>query len=173
MRTKKKSSKDLEDLSGISGWMYSDLLIALMVIFLATITFVPEVYGSLVRGSSTPSNNEKPVYNYLEYYDKPLVKVYEGFDIEFIKQDIEYFLVSENLPINSFIGSIQIVGGYDILNETANVAVERAVAFSNKIDESDPRLLSRASTTISSTSNIRPDQIVLRMTFVVNYGVTN
>ena len=61
----------------------------------------------------------------------------------------------------------------DILNETANVAVERAVAFSNKIDESDPRLLSRASTTISSTSNIRPDQIVLRMTFVVNYGVTN
>ena len=97
MRPKKKSSKDLEDLSGISGWMYSDLLIALMVIFLATITFVPEVYGSLVRGSSTPSNNEKPVYNYFEYYDKPLVKVYNGFNIDYIKQDIDNFLITENL----------------------------------------------------------------------------
>ena len=30
-----------EDLLGLAGWMYADLFLALMVIFLATISFVP------------------------------------------------------------------------------------------------------------------------------------
>ena len=32
-----------DDLTGLSGWMYTDLLLALVVVFLATITFVPNL----------------------------------------------------------------------------------------------------------------------------------
>lgn len=173
MRTRTKVLRQTEDASSIAGWVYSDLLVALMVIFLATITFVPQVFNSAVRGTQVAKNEDKPIYNYLQFYEKPLVKVYDDFNIDFIKQDIENFLATERLPINSFIGAVQIVGGYDMLTEEPSTAVARAVQFSQKIDEADPRLLSRSSTTISSTTNIFPNQIVLRITFVVNYGVTN
>ena len=35
-----------EDASHLAGWMYADLLLALMVIFLATISFVPNFANS-------------------------------------------------------------------------------------------------------------------------------
>ena len=57
--------------------------------------------------------NNQPAYSYSQYYKNPLVKVYNNFDIDLIKQDIANFLVSEGLPTTAFIGSIQIVGGYD------------------------------------------------------------
>jgi len=47
MRTKNSKFDDAEDLTGLAGWMYTDLLLALMVIFLATISFVPQIYGTI------------------------------------------------------------------------------------------------------------------------------
>ena len=50
-----------DDLSGLAGWMYTDLLVGLMVIFLATITFVPE--GNFFKSGTTPGS-ENTVYSY-------------------------------------------------------------------------------------------------------------
>ena len=52
MRTKKSKFEDAEDLTGLAGWMYTDLLLALMVIFLATISFVPQIFGTISSGSN-------------------------------------------------------------------------------------------------------------------------
>jgi len=90
MRTSSRKLNAGEDLTGLAGWMYTDLLLALMVIFLATISFVPQIYGTITSGSNLVQNNQ-PAYSYSQYYKNPLVKVYNNFDIDLIKQDIAIF----------------------------------------------------------------------------------
>jgi len=172
MRTKNSKFDDAEDLTGLAGWMYTDLLLALMVIFLATISFVPQIYGTITSGSNLV-DSQAPAYRYSQYYKTPLVKVYNSFDINLIKQDIVNFLVSEKLPVSSFVGSIQIVGGYDPLTEDATVGVNRALKFSTDLDQVDTQLLEKASTIISSSTSIGANQTALRITFIADINVRN
>ena len=69
MRTKKSKFEDAEDLTGLAGWMYTDLLLALMVIFLATISFVPQIFGTISSGSNL-IDNQAPAYKYSQYYKR-------------------------------------------------------------------------------------------------------
>ncbi|MFZ9360842.1 MAG: hypothetical protein ACO249_05890 [Candidatus Nanopelagicales bacterium] len=172
MRIKTRNFSEAEDLTGLAGWLYTDLLLALMVIFLATISFVPQIYGT-ITSSSNLVNDNKPAYSYSQYYKNPLVKVYNNFDIDLIKKDIANFLVTEGLPTTSFIGSIQIVGGYDQNNEDSTQAIDKAVNFSNQIDKADPTILEKASTIISSSTSIGSNQVALRITFVADINVKN
>jgi hypothetical protein len=172
LRTRANKFKDVDDLTGLAGWMYTDLLLALMVIFLATISFVPQIYGTITSGSNLVSNQE-PAYSYSQYYQKPLVKVYDSFNLNLIKQDITNFLVAEKLPVSSFIGSIQIVGGYDSLTEDATLGISRAVNYSTLLDQSDPTILAQASTILSSSTSIKSTQVALRFTFIADINVKN
>lgn len=172
MRTKRSKFEDAEDLTGLAGWMYTDLLLALMVIFLATISFVPQIYGTITSGSNLV-DNQAPAYRYSQYYQTPLVKVYNSFDLNLIRQDIANFLVSEKLPVSSFVGSIQIVGGYDPLTEDATVGINRALKFSTDLDQVDTQLLEKASTIISSSTSIGATQTALRITFIADINVRN
>ena len=52
MRNRRRSSETLEDNVNQAGWMYADLFLALMVIFLATISFVPEQLGKANSSTS-------------------------------------------------------------------------------------------------------------------------
>jgi hypothetical protein len=172
VRTKSNRFQDADDLSSLAGWMYTDLLLALMVIFLATISFVPQIYGTITSDSNTV-NNSQPAYKYSQYYEKPLVKVYSAFDINVIKQDIANFLNSEKLPVTTFVGSIQIVGGYDPLTEDSTIGISRAVEYSSLIDKSDPTILGKASTTLSSSTSIGANQVALKFTFIADINVKN
>jgi hypothetical protein len=172
MRRKRVFDHEVDDLTGLAGWMYTDLLLALMVIFLATISFVPQIYGS-VTSDNAEVNNAAPTYKYSQYYEKPLVKIYESVDINLIKKDIVDFLTQEKLPTTSFIGSIQIVGGYNKDSEQSTIAVERALAFSNELDKQDPKLLENASTILSSANTLGANQVTLRITFIADINVRN
>ncbi len=172
MRTKSNRFKDADDLSSLAGWMYTDLLLALMVIFLATISFVPQIYGTITSDSNT-INNSQPAYKYSQYYEKPLVKVYSGFDINLIKQDIANFLNLEKLPVTTFVGSIQIVGGYDPLTEDTTIGISRAVEYSSLFDTTDPTILAKASTTLSTSTSIGANQVALKFTFIADINVKN
>jgi hypothetical protein len=172
VRTKSNRFKDADDLSSLAGWMYTDLLLALMVIFLATISFVPQIYGTITSDSNT-INNSQPAYKYSQYYEKPLVKVYSGFDINLIKQDIANFLNLEKLPVTTFVGSIQIVGGYDPLTEDTTIGISRAVEYSSLFDTTDPTILAKASTTLSTSTSIGANQVALKFTFIADINVKN
>jgi hypothetical protein len=172
VRTKSNRFKDADDLSSLAGWMYTDLLLALMVIFLATISFVPQIYGTITSDSNT-INNSQPAYKYSQYYEKPLVKVYSGFDINLIKQDIANFFNSEKLPVTTFVGSIQIVGGYDPLTEDTTIGISRAVEYSSLFDTTDPTILAKASTTLSTSTSIGANQVALKFTFIADINVKN
>lgn len=161
----KNAETEDEDVSFLAGWMYADLLLAMMVIFLATVTFIPEYIGKLDQSATNSA------YNYQEIYQKPMVVVYEGFNAEQIDQDVKAFLNAEKLSPDSKIIYAQIVGPYDEKSETAADAIVRAQNFSRKLDSLRSDLLGNASTTLSSTTSIPINRIVVKFTFAVNIGV--
>lgn len=149
----------------LAGWMYADLFLALMVVFLATISFVPTYFGS----SSGSSVNAE--FNYTKVYGTPLVVVYNEFNANAITRDIETYLGEKGLPLTSDVVYAQIVGGYDKNSETSGQAIQRALAFSRQMDMANLPLLSSVATSLSSSSSIAPGQVAVKFSFAVAIGV--
>lgn len=149
-----------EDLTGQAGWMYTDLMLALMVIFLATISFVPLISNNLA--SSKPDNSD---YAYTKLFDESMNTLYESFNLEQIRSDISRFKSTHGMPADSDIVFIQFVGGYERGSENPSAAISRAQAFSQKLDSADPDLVSSAATTLSSSNVLKKNQVIVRFTF--------
>ena len=152
---------EAEDASPLAGWMYADLLLALMVIFLATISFVPNFSNS----SSAVTTQIKQIssgYN----YNRGLSLVYNGFDSKLISDDIASFKVKEGLPEDAEIIYAQILGGFDLKTESADDGNLRALEFSIKLSRDNPQLFATAATNLGSNLLLKPDEIALRLTFV-------
>ncbi|CAN2189211.1 hypothetical protein MCEMRE20_00488 [Candidatus Nanopelagicaceae bacterium] len=150
-----------EDASHLAGWMYADLLLALMVIFLATISFVPNFANS----SSAVTTQIKQIssgYN----YNRGLSLVYNGFDSNLIMSDITNFKVKEGLPEDAEIIYAQILGGFDVNKESADKGKLRALEFSLKLSRDNPELFSTAATNLGSNLLLKKNEIALRLTFV-------
>jgi len=163
----RKSSEEIieeDDVTFLAGWMYADLFLAMMIIFLATISFVPEYFGN-----NTKSTEDS--YNYTQIYKKPMIAVYEGFNGELIAADIRAFILDNNLPPDTEIVYAQIVGSYNKNVESSSQAIIRAQEFSAKMDMSNITLLYNASTTLSSTTSIPANRVVVKFTFASNIGV--
>jgi hypothetical protein len=153
--------QESEDASQMAGWMYADLLLALMVIFLATISFVPNFANS----SSAVTTQIKQIssgYN----YNRGLSLVYNGFDSKLIMSDISNFKVKEGLPEDAEIIYAQILGGFDVTKESADKGKLRALEFSLKLSRDNPVLFSTAATNLGSNLLLKKDEIALRLTFV-------
>jgi len=157
----RSSHQEAEDASHLAGWMYADLLLALMVIFLATISFVP----NLANSSSAVTTQIKQIssgYN----YNRGLSLVYNGFDSKLISQDIETFKIQEGLPPDAEIIYAQILGGFDLKTENADDGKLRALEFSIKLSRDNPQLFATAATNLGSNLVLKPNEIALRLTFV-------
>ena len=142
-----------EDLTGQAGWMYTDLMLALMVIFLATISFVPQFTGN--SNAVTDPNN--PDYAYSKIFDESMNTLYESFGLGQIERDIAKFKSSKGLPPDSDIVFAQYVGGYS----------------SQKLDSANPELLASAATTLSSSNVLKPNQVIVRFTFATPSKIGN
>ena len=149
-----------EDLTGQAGWVYTDLMLVLMVVFLATISFVPQFMG-------TNSKNPSKTFSYSRVLDDSLNVIYEDFNLALIKSDVAKFKQAHGIPDNADIVYVQYVGGYIAGQESAATAISRALAFSQKVDRSDPLFLKSAATTLSSSNVLTPQQVIVRFTFAV------
>ncbi len=158
-----------EDLTGYAGWMYTDLMLALMVIFLATISFVPQFTGN--SNSVTDPNN--PDYSYSKVFDESMNTLYESFSLGQIERDISRFKINKGLPADSDIVFAQYVGGYSSGSENPATAIARALAFSQKLDSANPELLASAATTLSSSNVLKANQIIVRFTFATPSKIGN
>lgn len=150
-----------EDLTGQAGWMYTDLMLALMVVFLATISFVPQFTGNL----NAKVGSDIPDYTYSKIFDESMNGLYESFNLEQIERDIARFKSSKGLRADSDIVFAQYVGGYSSTSENAATAIARALAFSQKLDSANPDLLAMAATTLSSSNVLKSNQVIIRFTF--------
>mgnify|MGYP000353448398 FL=1 len=159
-----------EDLTGQAGWMYTDLMLALMVVFLATISFIPQFMGSGSAAITDPSGSN---YSYSKVFDESLNTLYEDFSLSQIKSDIARFKSSQGLPQDADIVFAQYVGGYSSGSENPSAAIARALAFSQKLDSADKELLVSAATTLSSSNVLKANQVIVRFTFATTSKLGN
>ena len=162
MRKRQQQEGQAEDATLLAGWMYADLLLGLMVIFLATISFVPIdnfVSKSLVK--ATYKQVDK-AFN----FNRGLSLVYEKFDAKGLEQDIEAFKKREGLDNDAEIIFAQILGGYDPKTEDAQTGRNRALIYSFSLTQDANGLFNNASVTAGGESSLTKDQVALRLTFV-------
>lgn len=177
-----------ENTADQAGWMYADLLLALMVIFLATISFVPQFLdtyvpsgsgvgnssqqgsggmgigdGSAGTGTSSRPSSGIPDADYT--FDQGLALFYEDFDLNTFVADVENFRRQENLGENFEIVFAQITGGYDAKTESPEKGTLRAIAFSIKLKESNLDYLNNTSTSIRTSPEVPSNKVLVRFTF--------
>jgi hypothetical protein len=146
-----------EDATSQGGWLFADSFLALMVIFLATISFVPSLGGGL---TGTGNIGNIAGGNYV----KGLNIAYEKFDAEQIKKDIDGFIAGEKLPRNSKVLFAKIVGGFNQATETENEGKFRALLFSAQITKAQITYFESAKIDLGANKLLKPNQIVLRLT---------
>ena len=151
-----------DDLSGLAGWMYTDLLVGLMVIFLATITFVPN--GNFFKSDSTDPS-QTTVYSYSRVVKEPLSLLIENEQLPDVPTIIKDFLAQNRIAPDATVVYVQIVGSYNEKLETPDQAVSRALSLSQKLENRYPEIIKTASTTFSRTTSIPTNQVVLRFVF--------
>jgi len=162
MRNKRVQTLEFtEDVTPQAGWMYADLFLALMVIFLATISFVPELTGGPATGNSTvrSSVSLKSVN-----FDQGMANLYNGFDLELLRSDIAEFKKKNKLSESAEIIYVQVIGGY-AKGEKASIGTLAAIDFSVKLKKNAADLFDGAAIKLDTSSSIPSGSVALRMTF--------
>ena len=146
-----------EDSTHQGGWLFADSFLALMVIFLATISFVPSLGGGL---TGTGNIGNIAGGNYV----KGLNIAYESFDAGKIQSDIDSFIIGERLPRSTKVLFAKIVGGFKPGVESEEDAKFRALLFSAKITKANIAYFENAKVDLGASKLLKPNQIVLRLT---------
>jgi hypothetical protein len=156
------STEELEDVSGQAGWMYTDLLLGLMVIFLATITFIPQNRAYL---------DSDVVQIYAREFPIKLATSYTSFDLDKIKADLKSFTDQKEITGNVIITRVQIVGSYDPRSESIQDGINRAMKFQRQIDTQDPLFLKSSAVTLKSAADTDLKKIVIEFSLSVEIQV--
>ena len=146
-----------EDATSMGGWLFADSFLALMVIFLATISFVPALGGSI---SSAGNVGNIAGNNYV----KGLNLVYESFDATLIESDIARYAKSEGMSPKSAVLYAKIIGGYNPTTESADDGRFKALMFSLRMKKAGLTQFDNTKFDLGTNSALKPDQIVLRLT---------
>ncbi|MEI7540592.1 MAG: hypothetical protein WCJ89_03845 [Actinomycetes bacterium] len=162
MRRKTLGFDDANDATHLAGWVYADLLLGLMVVFLATISFLPIDSLSSQTLAKTINKQVDSGYN----YNKGLSLVYSKFDLKSIKSDISKFIVKEDLGPKSQLIFAQILGGYDPKTESSDAGRNRALIYSFKLQNDPDQTFSEASLSVAGTTLLKPNEFALRLSFV-------
>lgn len=150
-----------EDVTDKAGWMYADLFLALMVIFLATISFVPDL-----RTSPTGNTNVTPKVNLTSInMESGQADLYFEFDPVKIKSNIEAYKKEKGLRTTDEIIYVQVIGGYDAKNGSANDGTLNAISYSMKLKSGLPEYFTGAQFKLDTSSNIPAKSVALRFTF--------
>jgi hypothetical protein len=154
---KVRHRREEEDSTHQGGWLFADSFLALMVIFLATISFVPSLGGGL---TGTGNIGNIAGGNYV----KGLNIAYEKFDAAQITKDIDSFIAGEKLPRSSKVLYAKIVGGYSAKTESENEGKFRALLFSAEITKAQIAYFDGAKIDLGASNLLKVNQIVLRLT---------
>lgn len=167
------------DVVGKSGWLYADSFLALTVVFLATVSFIPSVESSSPNpgkgsvglsgsvNSSTQQRDLKPfAVQFQSTYDLNLLNQQQINLQTILMLDISQWLDRYNLARKTRVIDASITGGFSTgENQTAGIA--RAESAYALISSSDPLLFPTNSTKIKVQQMQKKDLIQIRLTFGV------
>ncbi len=141
--------------------MYADLFLALMVIFLATISFVPKLSAGPATGNAKV---QQAVALKSVNFDQGMANLYNGFNLEQLRADIEAFKKKNKLSESADIIYVQVIGGYT-KGEKASVGTLAAIDFSVKLKNQAADLFDGAAIKLDTSNAIPSGSVALRMTF--------
>lgn len=148
-----------EDVTSQAGWLFADSFLALMVVFLATISFVPSLGGGF-KGTATINVGNLAGKN----ISNGLIFAYDTFDAARITKDFQEVLATQKLPPSTKVLYVNIVGGYNAATEKADDGTVRALAFSIQLRKSGPAAFKDARVDLGSSKLIKSNQVVMRIT---------
>lgn len=164
MRRGRYTPVQTDDATGLAGWMYSDLLLGLMVVFLATISFVP--------GDGRVVGKPDVAYSYARVHPVEFSGTYRGDDATQLIADVARFKTEQQLPGTAYITKAQFIGMFDPATETKGAGSTRALTFIAQIDAADPSTLRLAATIVRAVQSETP-QVMVRFTLASEIQVVN
>lgn len=137
--------------------MFADLLLALAIIFLATISFVPTQDAVSAEMQANAAADPTVAVNKSSI---PLTK----FDQITIMLAMQKYAADNNLPEDYRVTGVTIVGGYSPATETPDRGTQTALRYATGIAELNLPYFKNTSTVLSSSSTIPSGQVVLNLT---------
>lgn len=137
--------------------MFADLLLALAIIFLATISFVPAEDAVSAEMQANAAADPTVAVNKSSI---PLAK----FDQITIMLAMQKYAADNNLPEDYRVTGVTILGGYSPATETPDRGTQTALRYATGIAELNLPYFKNTSTVLSSSSTIPSGQVVLNLT---------
>jgi len=151
-----------EDVIEKAGWLYADLFLALSVIFLATISFIPQTSNSgLDAGLPAESIENRASFANSK---NGLTFTIPRDDLDQVPTKLLDFAKLDSANEGLEVMFIQIIGGYDLSKEDASAGQLRALDFAVRLSQKYPDLLKNAQRYIDSSPTLATERIGLRIT---------
>ena len=154
---RKRISIEEEDATSQAGWLFADSFLALMVIFLATISFIPAIGGGGVLGNGKVGKIAGS--NYVD----GLVLAYENVDSQRISQDIEAYIKDSKVSAMAGVMYAKVIGGYTP-KEGETHGIEQAMAFVIDLKKAQNPYFTNTKIELGASNLIPTKTIVLRLT---------
>ncbi len=158
MARRKRQLIEEEDATHQGGWLFADSFLALMVVFLATISFVPALGGGF-HGNANINIGNLAGTNIAN----GLIMGYENFDAAVIERDFNNFLKENKLSPTTHAIYINVVGGF-LPEEGPDRGSVNALKFSILMRQAGLKFIEGAKIDLNGNKLLKPNQIVLRIT---------
>lgn len=154
-----------DDTTSLAGWLYTDLLLALTVVFLATISFIP----SQIKDYSSTNNQDvaQPPSNSQVKTDKTFVfstLLTQKSSLN-LQAQTNQFLRSLSPHGNFTVRAIQIEGGFNPKTQPEFEGTLTAMDFLKRLKAENVSLFGSSNTTLSANPTIHADQAFLQIFF--------
>ena len=166
MRARSSSNVSVDDdMSDKAGWLYADLFLALMVIFLATISFVPEIRASDKNANEVRIQSSEVEQTTNFNFDRGLTLLLKTPEGQTVSSQVKRFIAAEKLPNSAQVVFMKVIGGYEANTGGESAATTRAIEFGMKLKKNNVSLFGNATMSIDVSSSIPGDQVALVLTF--------
>ena len=162
-----RSLNQIEDSSSQAGWMFADLFLALTVIFLATVSFIPTVPTE--PRSVNSNQNNKIILNPVQDQNKVLIS--NGFIGEYPSKstnlfisEINEYMKNRGLPQSTSALFLEVIGNtteFGVANDAGNLD---ALKFVINLRKEIPAVLSGTNTSINLSPDVKPGTVRVKIT---------
>ena len=135
----KRKHRETDDVPGLAGWLFTDLLLGISLIFLATTAFVITKPSTPVEGTATQATQVTlPCVDTAAFLKDPLVLQYKKGGGDSVGNDIKSFIKDQPPDKRDLRVAVALIYG-DFASEDSSIkGVQVAKEFYPRFNRSDP-----------------------------------
>lgn len=163
-----KNRNQVEDSSSQAGWMFADLFLALTVIFLATVSFVPlgsESSDFLSSTRDTKQSSNQIQNNELTLISSGFIGQYQAASTSKFIIDLESYFQIKGIPTGTSALFLEVIGNtseFGVANDSGNLD---ALNFVINLRKEIPAVLAGTNTSINLSPEVKPGTVKVKITF--------